>query len=64
MMQMFKYPQGEGGHALLRPECQTALSCCDVLSPFLLFSPLPGRCVIRLTSRHVTVSMGGQVYGD
>jgi hypothetical protein len=64
MMQMFKYPQGEGGLCARRHECEPdparGASHLHVLaSPPLLYG-----VVKRRMPRQLAVSTGGRVYGD
>jgi|MedtruStandDraft_1076414.scaffolds.fasta_scaffold00274_7 hypothetical protein len=64
MMQMFTYPQGEGGCVAPHHECTPERGRNNLHPSSLLSPPLLSRFVPRLLTRQTTVSMGGTVYGD
>lgn len=64
MMQMFNYPQGEGGRSGACCECEPETvrwydRVCSLQLP-----PLLSRFALRTARLQTTVSMGGTVYGD
>lgn len=64
MMQMFNYPQGEGGQSGSCCECEPEkVRWCDRVCSLQL-PPLLSRFALRSTQLQTTVSMGGTVYGD
>ena len=64
MMQMFNYPQGEGGQSGACCECEReTLRWYDRVYSLQL-PPLLSRFALRSTRLQTTVSMGGIVYGD
>lgn len=64
MMQMFNYPQGEGGQSGACCECEPEMvSGYDRVSSSKL-PPLLSRFALRTARLQTTVSMGGTVYGD
>lgn len=64
MMQMFKYPQGEGGLCARRHECEPVLARSASHLHVLASPPLLYRVVKRLLPRQLAVSTGGLAYGD
>ncbi len=64
MMQMFNYPQGEGGQVALDHECVPERGRNTFYPSSLLSPPLLSRFDPRLLPRQITVSMGGMAYGD
>ncbi|TCW16538.1 hypothetical protein EDF73_102347 [Raoultella sp. BIGb0138] len=66
MMQMFKYPQGEGGHEgrnECRNECKSTAARRYVLADGPRFTPLLSRFVTRSLRPQTLVGMGGHVHG-
>jgi len=64
MIQMFSYPQGEGGHAGSRDECEPEMVRGFAHVCSLPLPPLLSRFALRTTRLQTTVSMGGTFYGD
>ncbi|MDR6368697.1 hypothetical protein QE396_004730 [Enterobacter sp. SORGH_AS 287] len=64
MIQMFSYPQGEGGHSgcLGEREPERVRRFAHVCS--LPLPPLLCRFALRSTRLQTAVSMGGTIYGD
>ncbi len=63
MMQMFQYPQGEGGQSGPQCECEPYMARRYVNFFSLHLPPLLSR-FIRSLHPQATVSMGGTFYGD
>lgn len=63
MMQMFKYPQGEGGH-LCRRESAPPVAPSYLYSPSVHFSPLLSRFDLSTTRPQTLISLGGNGNGD
>lgn len=59
MMQMFKYPQGEGGQIGCRCEEMLSVNCRNMFTRYLRCSPLRSRFVLRSMYPQTRVSMGG-----
>ncbi len=63
MMQMFKYPHGEGG-CLSRCECGPLPHRERFFTPDLTrFTPLLSRCVLRKQRTQTTAGKGGKGHG-
>lgn len=66
MMQMFKYPQGEGGHEgrnACRKQAELTAARRYVLTDYLCLTPLLSRFVTRSLCPQTHVYMGGDNYG-